>query len=257
MSSYSLPDIASTYSNTDLLPYRKWAEFWTYQQLLGSLEEMSVLDAGCGTGIISRLMVAMGAKAVSAIDCSEAMINQAIESNQSFPNINYSLQPVENYRTSEPHDLIVSSFLFNEAKSTQHLKEICLSLYSNLKDGGKLTVMMDMPDRNYDIDYSHYGFIIENHDHRMVDGESFKLTISSGDEQISLNLYNYSPETVERTLRKVGFQQVKFHSSLVSEEGIESMPEGYWNTYICRPCIIFISAVRTESTHSRSERTIP
>ncbi len=244
MSNYDQP-IASIYKDIgELLPYRMWAEPYSLKKVIGKIDGLDVLDAACGTGIITRLMAKSGAVKVTGIDISEAMIAQA-KTVRSSELIHYLTVSMESYTAETLHDLVVSSFLFNEARDINHLESFCRSIHRNLKPNRKVVVLMDMLDKAQEYDYSHYGFqhIIPN-DRSLQEGERFLLNIDINGSMVTLNLRHYSSERVQEALLNSGFENIEFHSFDVPEEARSVMPTGYWNTMLNHPCMIIVSAIK-------------
>lgn len=55
--------------------YARWKRIIT--GLIGDQKGLTVLDAGCGTGVISHILCTLGSHRITAADISEAMIRQA------------------------------------------------------------------------------------------------------------------------------------------------------------------------------------
>ncbi|WP_461538774.1 class I SAM-dependent methyltransferase [Spongorhabdus nitratireducens] len=239
-------NLADLYKTTgSAIDWRVWAEPWSLLNATGPVTGLNVLDAACGTGIITRLMARSGAASVTGIDISPEMLSEAQE-DTSEPSIHYFEMGIEDYRATELHDLAVSSFLFNEALTIEQLRQFCLSLHRNLKPGGRIVTLMDMPDRVIDVDYSHYGFSFRQN-RQMNEGDPFEIDYHIGSDCFTLQLNYYSPEFVQQTLENCGFRDVCMHPLGPSPEGLKAMPSGYWNTMICRPPLIIISAVNTRN----------
>ena len=76
------------------------------------LEGLSVLDIGCGGGLISEPISRLGAK-VTGIDASEKNINIAkLHSKKSGLNINYINTSPENLEADEKFDIIFNRLVF-------------------------------------------------------------------------------------------------------------------------------------------------
>ncbi|WP_252318250.1 MULTISPECIES: class I SAM-dependent methyltransferase [Symbiopectobacterium] len=67
-------DYAELYENLFLLPYRHQLELPTLEKLLGNLTGLTVLDFGCGSGIITRWLHEKGAEKIFGYDISEGML---------------------------------------------------------------------------------------------------------------------------------------------------------------------------------------
>ena len=97
------------------------------------LEGLSVLDIGCGGGLISEPISRLGAK-VTGIDASEKNINIAkLHSKKSGLNINYINTPPENLEADEKFDIILN------LEIVEHVDNVNLyinSCYKLLKKNG-------------------------------------------------------------------------------------------------------------------------
>ena len=97
------------------------------------LQGLSVLDIGCGGGLISEPISRLGAK-VTGIDASEKNINIAkLHSKKSGLNINYINTPPENLKADEKFDIILN------LEIVEHVDNVNLyinSCYKLLKKNG-------------------------------------------------------------------------------------------------------------------------
>jgi len=97
------------------------------------LQGLSVLDIGCGGGLISEPISRLGAK-VTGIDASEKNINVAkLHSKKSGLNINYINTPPENLEAEEKFDIILN------LEIVEHVDNVNLyinSCYKLLKKNG-------------------------------------------------------------------------------------------------------------------------
>ena len=210
--------------------------------MAGALEGKRILDAACGTGIISRLFKNHRAAKVTGVDISLDMINQARQSTCE-ENIHYISSSIEDFQCEQPYDLTVNSFLFNEAKDVGHLKHMIESLFRNLRPGGYLVANVDMVDKAEGIDLSHYGITLSLN-HPMTDGSPFHLTLNLNQQEIGLDLFFYSSDCIKTILEETGFQAVEYFPQKVTPEGIESVPSGFWDNYINRPASLIFRAMK-------------
>ena len=79
-------------------------------KLIGNVENLSILDLGCGTGKHDRKLIGMGARKVTGIDLSNNMINEATKKN------NYS----NNYVIINDKKYFLISDYNNEGKRVSH-----------------------------------------------------------------------------------------------------------------------------------------
>jgi len=103
------------------------------KDIVNYLEGLSVLDIGCGGGLISEPISRLGAK-VTGIDASEKNINIAkLHSKKSGLNINYINTPPENLEADEKFDIILN------LEIVEHVDNVNLyinSCYKLLKKNG-------------------------------------------------------------------------------------------------------------------------
>ncbi|MEL7296615.1 MAG: methyltransferase domain-containing protein [Pseudomonadota bacterium] len=109
---------------------------------LGDVRGLSVLDAGCGPGFLTRDLLSLGAASVVALDVSPTMIRLAEERNG--PTVEYHVadlaQPIEQGDAS--FDLVVSSLALDYVRDwSRPLGEF----YRLLKPAGRLLFSVQHP----------------------------------------------------------------------------------------------------------------
>ena len=70
---------AKQYKASKTLPFRKYIEWYTYDNLLGNISQKSILDLACGEGFYTRRIKKKSAETVVGSDISEKMINWSKE----------------------------------------------------------------------------------------------------------------------------------------------------------------------------------
>lgn len=110
--------------------------------LIGSCEGLSFLDIGCGYGNTCRWIAKHGASRVLGIDCSENMVQKAMQDNQ-HPNIEYLVRDANHLESVEgKFDVVVSSLTFHYLedfpKTVRDIKDL-------LKSDGRLVFSMEHP----------------------------------------------------------------------------------------------------------------
>lgn len=103
---------AAVYNDADGLALRRYAEQPTILDALGSIEGATVLDLACGTGILTRLLVAQGAHKSVGIDSSTFMIEQAKAIGDPSGRATYLVADVETMPQLGEFDAITAGFLF-------------------------------------------------------------------------------------------------------------------------------------------------
>ena len=106
----------------------------------GDVAGLSVLDAGCGTGYLSRKLADKGAL-VTGIDFSEKMIEIALAKN---PQIDFREDSCSELRTidDELYDLVVSNYVLMD---TPDLRETMEAFSRVLKTGGMAILIFSHP----------------------------------------------------------------------------------------------------------------
>lgn len=121
-----------------------------FLDLLGDVSGLSILDAGCGEGYLSRIVASRGAS-VTGIDISARLIEIA-RSKDPEGKITYLQadlsQPLPDYR--EHFDLIVSHFVLNDVSDYRGFLN---TLGSVAKPGGRLVLSLNNP----------YSFVVRGH----------------------------------------------------------------------------------------------
>ena len=103
-------------------------------RLIGDVNNLSVLDLGCGTGGHDRKLIDLGAKKVLGIDLSNNMINEA-RKNTNTDKIEYRVMSMNNIDTiDEKFDLVISSLAIHYIEDYDSL---CKKVYNLLNTGGR------------------------------------------------------------------------------------------------------------------------
>ena len=76
-----------------------------------------------------------------------------------------------------------------------------------------------------------------------IDGSRIKIELFNKENLICVLCSNYySPETLEGTLKKVGFKNIKWNSPVISREGIEKYGEDFWEGFVENSELGYLSA---------------
>lgn len=109
-------------------------------ELLGDVQGRRVLDAGCGTGYLTRKLAEAGARVVG-VDLSDRMVALARES---YPDLTFRADSVERLDTvgdAEFHTVVANYVLMD----TPHLSEALRSFHRVLVDDGAAVVVFSHP----------------------------------------------------------------------------------------------------------------
>lgn len=229
--------IASAYEDfgTDKTPIRKYAENHTVLENIWPLASADVLEVACSDGHFARLLIANGAKSVHAVDLSPEMI-AAAKRKTDDPRISYGVADVLNLEVgTAEYDILISSFAQSYALNIAELDSMCRQLFAQLKPGGRILTLNDHPDflPDREQDYRKYGKS-KKCDPERIDGTQISVCWycedSKGDiHEIPFKCQYYHRDTLVGAFKAAGFTDVVVSDCLISTEGLEAFPTGYWD----------------------------
>lgn len=217
-------DLADSYQNTDAKPDKKYSILPTVLMLAGNLSGKLVLDLGCGSGFFTRSF-AIAANRVIGIDNSSEQIVRAKQ--HPAPNVDYILADIMKEELPSS-DVVNAPFVLGYCSGIDELKSLFVEIYRSLNHSGCLLGIVDLPSGE---DLKRYGAtkILHGKD----DGSKIEIILSDGVSPIcTLWATYFSPETITSLLTKIGFQDIEWHKPIISDEGMQTMPSGYWDGYI-------------------------
>ncbi len=99
--------------------------------------EINVLDLGCGTGTVSRIIrEKFPAARITCLDMAENMLAKAAERLQGFSNITYVAADFHDLKISDQYEVIVSSLALHHLKTDADKKNNYRHIYEALNRGG-------------------------------------------------------------------------------------------------------------------------
>ncbi|MBA2393075.1 MAG: methyltransferase domain-containing protein [Ktedonobacteraceae bacterium] len=153
-----------------------------FLQVVGDVSGLSVLDAGCGEGYLSRILVSRGAN-VTGIDISPRLVEIA-RTKDPEGKITYQVadlsQPLPAYQ--DHFDLIASFFVFNDVSD---YRGFLTTLGSVLKRAGRLVLFMNNP----------YSLVVRGHitDYFAASGQAFPYR-GMTEEGVKVHFYHRTLE---------------------------------------------------------------
>ena len=239
--------IAEQYQRSKLQPWRTYIECHTLLELVGDPAGLRVLDVACGEGFYTRRMRQQGAAKVTGVDLSPGMIElaQRQEDHQKL-GIEYLVGDARDLSGIEPYELVVAAYLLNYARTPEELQAMCTGIARSLKPGGRFVTVNSSPFCHFPTapSYRPYGFETTATGVSWDEGAPVTWTFYLNDSQFSIENYFLSPATHEETFRAAGFREVRWHAPRLSTEGQQSMPEGFWSTFLQASPVTFIECVR-------------
>lgn len=220
-------------------------EFGTFLEVLGPVAGLSVLDVGCGEGRLTRLLADAGARHVTGVDISAAMLARAQERDRneaagSGPDrITYRQVSAASrtWRLDAPADVATAMYLFQHAPSEADLARMCRFIARNLVPGGRLVAYGLSPD--YDASKApadmeaRLGF-----HYRALDPEAGRYELAIGG--YTAPVHAWSRSVTETCLRDAGFLSVSWHPLGLPSADRRLQAELGW--YLANPSCIVLSA---------------
>jgi SAM-dependent methyltransferase len=239
--------LVKEYEKYHQTPQCQYIDIYSYLNIIGDLQDKSVLDLGCGYGFYTRMFRQKGANLVVGIDYSEEMLKLAQYLEEKNPlGIKYlhadatKLEPIDSF------DLVVASFVLNDFFIPQQLEKFAQTSYLNLKAGGRFIALnenVQNPPDTYNI-CPKYGYTKE------LVGEwkegaliKVKYTLDNNNLITFENRY-LSRNTYEEVFKKAGFSQVNWYAPQLSPEGKQQYGNEFWQDLIDYQLIVIFEAIK-------------
>ncbi len=207
---------------------------------LGSVKGLDILDLACGDGYFTELIRLAGARWVVGIDSSARQIELAWqrEDRQRF-GIQYHVADAAALPYHDLFDVVTAAFLLHYAKTREELWRMCSAIAQSLKPGGRFVTLNSNPCRPL-VEHKKYGVTMRSADPMLREGspitvsmyETDSLYASEDTPLFSFTNYYWSEDTYEQMLRNARFTSVEWQPLIVSREGRQRFPPGYWDEYI-------------------------
>jgi SAM-dependent methyltransferase len=107
-----------------------------------------VLDAGCGTGLLSRTLVDLYRDLdfkIHAIDLTESLLSFAKDESKKderyLERIHFNKKDITNLRVNEQYDKVLCRFVFQHLPDSESKRKAAKSLFDSLRPNGELLVI--------------------------------------------------------------------------------------------------------------------
>lgn len=212
----------------------------------------TVLDLRCSEGYFSRLARVAGAEEVVGIDQCPAMLERAMELNDTGElGIEFRQADPSTLRLDRSFDAVFAFWLTCRLSSLNHLRELAETLHYHTSPGG-YSYLLGMDSRHHarvqanpETPDDCYGKKVES-GATLQDGDPFELTIQVGATAIHFTDYCWSTDTIVQCLREAGFDTLDVLYPPVTEEGLREKGESYWASYQAEPFVVAIEAYRQQ-----------
>lgn len=219
-------ELAIKFRDSDSKPDKQYSFLPTIMSIADNLSGKTAVDLGCGDGFFTIPLAEASAQKVIGIDNAPEQIRLANEKKHP-ENISYELKDV--FKGPLPlADLILCPFVANYSENTEELKGLFLNIYNSLKGGGKLILVVDLPKGK---NLKKFGSI-KTLSKPAIDGSEIKIDLYNGEDFIcTLFSRYYTPKTIETALENIGFENIKWHTPIVSQAGIDKFGEDFWKDF--------------------------
>lgn len=230
--------IAEAYRDSKQLSFRKYVEEYTLFEMLGDVRGAEVLDLACGEGFYTRKIKQAGARDVTGVDISAAMVELARQEESARPlGCKYLQMDAARVELSEEVDLVVAMYLLNYARTGDELLGFVRAAFRSLRPGGRFLGFNDNV-RNVPRgvqDFSRYGFHKECSE-VPEEGDAIVYRIVNNDgTRFEFENYFLRPETYGWAFREAGFSGFRW----VGPHLDPSMrDEPFWDDFMSRPPVI-------------------
>lgn len=238
--------IAQQYKKSKQHPWRAYIEAFTLLNLVGDLRDKSVLDVACGEGFYTRLLKQQGAKEVTGVDLSHAMIELARQQEAQQPlGVQYLVGDGRNLEVSAPCDLVVAAYLLNYARDRAELAAMAAGIARCLKPGGRFVTVNSSPllDFTSAPSYRKYGFETSVAG-PWREGAPITWTFFLDEGPFSIENYFLDAKAHEEALHAAGFREVRWHAPQLSPQGIPAGGQEFWQTFLAQSPVAFIECVK-------------
>lgn len=101
------------------------------------INEKSVLDIGCGTGVLTKDLINAGAKSITGIDISNKMIEIAKNKFLNNSNVQFFCKDITEWTTTEKFDIAI---IYNAYPHLEKNSYLVNKIYSLLKNKGRCII---------------------------------------------------------------------------------------------------------------------
>lgn len=219
--------LSTYYLKTHEKPDKKYSMLPTMLKLLDLKKSFTVIDVGCGDGFFTR-GIALKVKKVIGVDNSKVQIDKAQEKKE--PNTLYYVADMFTFEYPLC-DRISCPFVLNYVKEKADLEKLFRIFYTSLNKGGRIVCLLDMPAELIN-DRKKWGAIKRIHGTKIVEGAAMDIELyHENNHLVTLHSTYHEKSTIKTLLEKTGFIRIREESPVVSEEGIKTLGDEFWNAY--------------------------
>ena len=220
----------TTYNLSD--PVKEFVHYSNAVRLLGDIEEKRILDIGCGSGRLARMLASRGAKVIG-YDSSIEQLKIASEIERNNPlGIKYLMGDFGDFGTGIHQipalscDKAVAMFSLMYAKDQGELELAMGTAAFHLKEGGKLVGLVMNPE------FKRFGILMgQTSWTKISDGKiDFQFYDSKGEMLGHFRQTRFSYEDYEGAARE-DFSDFKWEPVIVTPESRAKLPKNYLSAF--------------------------
>ena len=236
--------IAREYRASKRLAFREYVERYTLFELLGDVGGKTVLDLACGEGFYARLLRQAGARQVTGVDVSAAMIKLAEAEERRNPlGCRYVRADAAVFRPEGPVDVVVAAYLLNYARTPRQLLRFCRTCHEALRPGGRVVSCNNnvLNVSSGPVSFRKYG-LERTWARPLAEGDAIRYTLFNVDgTRAAFDNFYLSPETHAEAFERAGFREfrwvdVSLHPSQAGNP--------FWDDFMADPPIVAFEAER-------------
>ncbi|MET9266038.1 class I SAM-dependent methyltransferase [Amycolatopsis sp. NPDC004079] len=200
--------VATTFADVEAVIsfVRENLEWPSFQELLGDLSGLRVLDVGCGEGSFTRRIKQLGAAQVVGTDLSPGMIALAQQAEARAPQgITYEVQDLATMPPQGEFDVVTAIHVLHYADTRKTMQTMANTMQANLKPGGRLVVLSANADSSEESETA-AGF----RTHRPAnpqEGDKFKVAVLTT-PPTEIEVHHWPTATIVDVLRTAGFTNI-------------------------------------------------
>lgn len=205
-------------------PLKTLVQYPAILKLVGKVKKKSVLDIGCGNGVLSRALSAEGAFVVG-FDIAKKQIETA----KSFKtkNTTYAVSN-QNFKGKRPFDIAICVMVLNYAPNLKALSDFFGCAYKNLKGGGKFVSVIFNPE------IQNFGEKVFNRRFTKMHGRKIRVKFfnDANHDHFTAIVYDFKKADYEKAAKQAGFQNCKWMSLKPPSSARKTVGESFWKNYL-------------------------
>ncbi|CAI4221380.1 unnamed protein product [Auanema sp. JU1783] len=197
-----------------------------------------VLDAGCGSGIVTCKLLEWGAKEVVGFDKSSDMVAKC-KANYQNENLSFVQSSLNDFEYEDGKFDVAVSFFVLQFVETEVLEDSIKNIYDALNDDGIFVGIIPngVPDYNPIAEEGQkFGAACEVTERPLYDGQKLPIHYYDNDEVVASSeiIFRFR-DTYEEYFKKCGFNRVEWVTPTINPDGLEEYGEKYFHSYLHPP----------------------